>query len=65
MGLARIMPCVVASLPSGFMTMTGDQQLLKRINRMALVRCVRSLPAPSRSDLALSLIHISEPTRPY
>lgn len=34
------------------MTMTGDQQLLKRINRMALVRCVRSLPAPSRSDLA-------------
>jgi predicted NBD/HSP70 family sugar kinase len=36
----------------GLMTMTGDQQLLKRINRMALVRCVRSLPAPSRSDLA-------------
>ena len=35
------------------MTMTGDQQLLKRINRMALVRCVRSLPAPSRSDLAV------------
>jgi predicted NBD/HSP70 family sugar kinase len=34
------------------MTMTGDQQLLKRINRMALVRCVRSLAAPSRSDLA-------------
>jgi predicted NBD/HSP70 family sugar kinase len=34
------------------MTMTGDQQLLKRINRMALVRCVRNLPAPSRSDLA-------------
>ncbi len=34
------------------MTMTGDQQLLKRINRMALVRCVRSLPSPSRSDLS-------------
>ena len=34
------------------MTMTGDQQLLKRINRMALVRCVRGLPSPSRSDLA-------------
>ena len=34
------------------MTMTGDQQLLKRINRMALVRCERSLPASSRSDLA-------------
>ena len=36
----------------GPMTITGDQQLLKRINRMALVRCVRSMPAPSRSDLA-------------
>ena len=43
---------LAASLPSRPMTMTGDQQLLKRINRMALVRCVRSLPAPSRSELA-------------
>ena len=31
---------------------TGDQKLLKRINRMALVRLVRSLPNSSRSDLA-------------
>jgi predicted NBD/HSP70 family sugar kinase len=34
------------------MTTTGDQKLLKRINRMALVRLVRSEPASSRSDLA-------------
>ena len=34
------------------MTTTGDQKLLKRINRMALVRLVRSLPNSSRSDLA-------------
>ena len=34
------------------MAITGDQRLLKRINRMALVRLVRSRPGLSRADLA-------------
>ncbi len=33
--------------------MTGDQSLLKRINRMALVRLVKAEPGLSRVDLAL------------
>src|SRR5512141_193281 len=32
--------------------MTGDQSLLKRINRMALVRLVKAEPGLSRVDLA-------------
>src|SRR5512142_823163 len=32
--------------------MTGDQSLLKRINRMALVRLVKAQPGLSRVDLA-------------
>lgn len=34
------------------MTMTGDQKFLKSINRMALVRLIRSHPGQSRADLA-------------
>lgn len=34
------------------MTITGDQRLLKRINRMAMVRLVRARPGLSRADLA-------------
>jgi predicted NBD/HSP70 family sugar kinase len=34
------------------MTITGDQKLLKRINRMALVRNVRAEPEISRAELA-------------
>ena len=35
------------------MAITGDQRLLKRINRMALVGLVRSLPGLSRAELAV------------
>ncbi|HEX5125248.1 MAG TPA: ROK family protein, partial [Rhodocyclaceae bacterium] len=34
------------------MTITGDQKFLKHINRMALVRLIRSQPGQSRADLA-------------
>ncbi|MEC5399555.1 ROK family transcriptional regulator [Uliginosibacterium sp. H1] len=34
------------------MTITGDQKFLKNINRMALVRLIRSEPGLSRADLA-------------
>jgi predicted NBD/HSP70 family sugar kinase len=34
------------------MAITGDQRLLKRINRMALVRLVRSQPGLSRAELS-------------
>lgn len=34
------------------MTITGDQKLVKSINRMALVRTVRDSPGVSRADLA-------------
>lgn len=34
------------------MAITGDQRLLKRINRMAMVRLVRSRPGLSRAELA-------------
>lgn len=34
------------------MAITGDQRLLKRINRMALVRLVRARPGLSRAELA-------------
>ncbi|MEN3112367.1 ROK family protein [Uliginosibacterium paludis] len=34
------------------MAITGDQRLLKRINRMAMVRLVRARPGLSRADLA-------------
>ena len=36
------------------MAITGDQRLLKRINRMALVRLVRSQPGLSRAELSAS-----------
>lgn len=36
------------------MAITGDQRLLKRINRMALVRLVRSQPGLSRAELAIA-----------
>jgi len=35
--------------------MAGDQSLLKRINRMAIVRTVKDQPATSRSDLSAAL----------
>ncbi|MBS1210876.1 MAG: xylose-responsive transcription regulator, family [Proteobacteria bacterium] len=35
------------------MAITGDQRLLKRINRMALVRLVRSQPGLSRAELSV------------
>lgn len=35
------------------MAITGDQRLLKRINRMAIVRLVRARPGLSRADLAV------------
>lgn len=35
------------------MAITGDQRLLKRINRMALVRLVRNQPGLSRAELAV------------
>lgn len=35
------------------MAITGDQRLLKRINRMALVRLVRGQPGLSRAELAV------------
>ncbi|PLK47418.1 ROK family transcriptional regulator [Uliginosibacterium sp. TH139] len=35
------------------MAITGDQRLLKRINRMALVRLVRARPGLSRAELAV------------
>jgi len=34
------------------MSITGDQSLLKQINRMALVRVIRRLPGLSRADVA-------------
>jgi DNA-binding MarR family transcriptional regulator len=34
------------------MTLTGDQHLVKRINRMALVRLLREEPGLSRADLS-------------
>ena len=34
------------------MAITGDQRLLKRINRMALVRLVRGQPGLSRAELS-------------
>lgn len=36
------------------MSITGDHRLLKRLNRMALVRQVRQAPGSSRADLAIS-----------
>lgn len=34
------------------MTITGDQSLLREINRMAIVRAVQRQPGLSRADLA-------------
>lgn len=34
------------------MTITGDHRLLKRLNRVAILRCVRQRPESSRADVA-------------
>ena len=34
------------------MTITGDQALMREINRMALVRAIQRIPGQSRAELA-------------
>ena len=42
----------IAGLPPGLMTVTGDQRLLREINRMALVRAIQRSLGISRAKLA-------------
>jgi ABC-type oligopeptide transport system substrate-binding subunit len=35
------------------------------IAALALTACAQATPAPTQAPVVLSLIHISEPTRPY
>src|SRR5664280_1162612 len=55
-----------ALLPRQLVTTRHDQHSIRREQRLEPQTVRQRLPGPNREvQLALSLIHISEPTRPY